>query len=289
MADVRVDVQVLDSADGHPVQGLAAIDFVVNDEDQPQKIEYCAETNERASIVLLMDVSGSMQKFVETLTRNAREALGVLTPGDRVAIMVFAKTQALHRDFSDNLAETVRQIPLAITSHDIGYSTNINAAILSAAKVVEKHADVLNGHSISGRHAILIITDNLGLNYLIPDETVIRELYNADATLNAIVVGRAIRPAPPKPGQYVNPDFTPADVYHLAEETGGEVIRADISEEAFRDMIARIRLRYTLAYHAPEAQPGSFRHIHVDLTPDARRRYPSAVIHARTGYYASAA
>ena len=52
-------------------------------------------------------------------------------------------------------------------------------------------------------------------------------------------------------------------------------------------MIERIRFRYTLAYRAPHAVAGTFRRIHVELTPDARRRYPSAVLHARTGYYAA--
>ena len=30
------------------------------------------------------------------------------------------------------------------------------------------------------------------------------------------------KPAPPKPGHYVNPDFTPSDIFKLADQTGGE-------------------------------------------------------------------
>lgn len=285
VSDVRVEVQVTDPA-GEPVRGLAASDFLVTDEDRAQQIISCDQANERASLVLLMDVSGSMQPYLQTITRNAEEALRVLRPGDRVAIMVYAKTAEPDQDFSDNLAAVARRIPAAITGHDVGFTTNINSAVLVAVDEIEKNAAIMNGHSVDpGRRAILIITDNLGMNRLLPDEVVIRELYRAETSLNAIVVGRAIRPGP---NSQRNPELTPADVYHLADETGGDVIHSESSEQAFRTMIERIRFRYTLAYRAPQAIPGSFRRIHVDLSPAARQRYPDAVLRARTGYYAAA-
>jgi len=284
VSNVRVEVQVTNPA-GEPIRGLEAGDFVLTDEDRAREILSCDQANERASLVLLMDVSESMQKYLQTITRNAEAALHVLRPGDRVAIMVYAKIAEAHQDFSDNLAETARQIPLAITGHDVGYTTNINNAVLVAADLIEKHSETMNGHHVDpGRRAILIITDNLATNHLLPDDVVIRELYRAETSLNAIVVGRAIRPGPPAPGA----ESTPADVYHLAEETGGDVIRADDPESALQTMIERIRFRYTLAYRPPVARPGEFRRIHVDLSPEARQRHPDAVLRSRTGYYAAA-
>ena len=51
-------------------------------------------------------------------------------------------------------------------------------------------------------------------------------------------------------------------------------------------MVARIRDRYTLAYHVPEnAQPGQFRSITVALSPAARQLHPKAEVRARSGYY----
>jgi VWFA-related protein len=275
-------VQVLDN--GTIVRGLKAEDFVVTDENQPQKILSCDQESARVSLVLLLDVSGSMHKYLEVLARNANEALKELRPADRVAIMDFATNDKTEQDFSDNLAETARQLLPAIGDESVGTSTKINSAVLDAAHYIEKNAGRMNGHSTDpGRRAILIVTDNLGMNYQLPDNTVIQALLRVDATLNGIVVGRDIRPRPYQRGD--NPDFTPADVHHLAEETGGDVIRADEEQFAFREMLERIRWRYTLAYHAPGGAEGSFRHIHVELSADARRRYPNAVIYARTGYY----
>jgi len=282
VADVRVDVQVLDN--GTIVRGLTAADFVVTDENQPQKILSCDQESARVSLVLLLDVSGSMQKYLEVLARNANEALKELRPGDRVAIMDFATTPKVEQEFSDNLAETARQLLPAISDESVGTSTQINAAVLAAAHYIDEHAGAMNGHKMDpGRRAILIVTDNLGVNKGLADNTVIQLLLRSDATLNGIVVGRDIRPRPYQRGD--DPDSTPADIHHLAEESGGDVIRADESQFAFREMLERIRWRYTLAYHAPGGNEGSFRHIHVELSADARRRFPNAVIYARTGYY----
>jgi hypothetical protein len=41
-----------------------------------------------------------------------------------------------------------------------------------------------------------------------------------------------------------------------------------------------------LSYHAPSAQPGTFRHITVNLSPEAKKKYPAAEIRTRSGYYA---
>ena len=46
------------------------------------------------------------------------------------------------------------------------------------------------------------------------------------------------------------------------------------------------RSRYMLAYHEPDASPGTFRHITVTLDDAARKRYPGAELHSRSGYYA---
>ncbi len=274
---MRVDAQVL--LGKRPLYGLTQEDFVVSDEGQPQKIVYFRQGNDPLSLVLLLDISGSMQKWIERISGVAHEALDNLRPGDRVAILVFAKDVAVHQDFSDNLAETARQIAGAVHNHDVGTSTAINKAIVDASDYLQKNA----GHD--DRRAILILTDNLSMSYQLTNRQVVRKLYDTDTVLNAMVVGRAIRPSPPVPGKIVNPDYSPADVFELAEQTGGDAEKVDSPDLTFKEMIELIRNRYSLSYHAPEGQPGSLRHIDVVLSDSARRKFPLAEIHARHGYY----
>lgn len=276
MVDVRLDVQVTQG--DTLVRSLKKDDFEVRDDGAPQPIVGFAHGSERLSLLILLDVSGSMTRYLDQIANTARDALKFLQPGDRVAIMVFGKRSELHQGFSDNLAESARQLANAIHEHDVGAGTHINQAVLDAAQYVGKNAGP------DGRRAILILTDNLSLSYMLPDQRVIRELNDNDTVLDAIVVGRAIRPDS-KPGESQNPDFTPADVFKLAEETGGEAVKVNSAARSFAEMVERIRSRYTLAYHAPEAKPGTYRQIAVTLTPDARKWYPAAIVRVRPGYW----
>jgi len=278
VSDVRVDVQVTEG--DKLVKDLKQTDFAVTDDGQPQSIVSFAHGDEPVTLILLLDVSGSMQKYIDQISMEARAALDHLRPGDRVALMVFAKNTAVAQGFSDNLAETARNIGTAVKNWDVGSSTMINSAVVDAAHYMEKHAGP------GGRRAILILTDNLSTSYRLTDGQVIRELNKSDTVMNAIVTGRAIRPLDLAPGKPSNPDFTPANVYDLAEKTGGEWVKAENAGDSFKDMIERIRSRYMLAYHAPDASPGTFRHITVTLDDAAKKRYPGAELHSRSGYYA---
>jgi len=278
VSDVRMDVLVTEGKD--LVKGLVKDDFVVTDEGQPQTVVSFSHGDEPLNLILLLDISGSMQKNIELISETARDALNHLRPADRVAIMVFAKTSEVHQDFSDNLAETARQISRAVQGHDVGNTTQINAAVVDAAHYMQAHAGP------GGSRAILILTDNLSMSYQLTDGQVIRELNKADTVFNAIVTGHAIEPRPPTPSMYPNPDLTPANVMHLAEDTGGEWVKAERADQSFNEMIERIRSRYMLAYHEPPSPPGSFRHVGVALTETARKKYPLAELRARTGYYA---
>ena len=263
-----------------PLRGLTGNDFVVTDEGQPQKIAYFAQGSEPLNLILLLDISGSMQKYIDQISQTARDAMKFLRPGDSVAIMVFGKTSAVHQDFADNLAESARQISHAVEDHDVGAGTMINSAVVDAAHYMDEHARP------GGRRAILILTDNLSLSYQLTDMQVIRDLNKSDTVFNAIVVGRAIRPGPLDSGKYTNPDYTPADVFHLAEATGGEWVRASQAGASFAEMIERIRMRYTLAYPEPASTPGTFRHVQVALSVAAKSRHPGAELRVREGYFA---
>jgi hypothetical protein len=126
----------------------------------------------------------------------------------------------------------------------------------------------------------------VSLNYLVPDEEVIRQLYAADAVLNGILIGKQKHPDPPRPGRFANSNFTPSNVFKLAEQTGGEAVEAGKIGDSFPQMIERIRARYSIQYAAPAAQAGAYRHVRVEFAPGARGKLRGAGIRARAGYYA---
>ncbi len=261
------------------VTDLAQDDFAVFDEKQQQKILYFGRDAEPVSLLLLLDVSGSMKKYVDQMAGVAREALRHLKPGDKVAVMVFSKGSMVRQDFSGDFDAVARELRNVDWDDRLGSGTAINDALVDASKYMREKAGE------AGRRSIVILTDNLGLNYQSPDDRVIRSLYESDTVLNALVAGKGERPAPIRPGHYINPDFTPPDVFHIADETGGEAVKVARATTTFPEMIERIRTRYSLQYHAPGGGPTGFRSIRVELTPRAKMRHPKAELRARKGYF----
>jgi hypothetical protein len=90
-----------------------------------------------------------------------------------------------------------------------------------------------------------------------------------DKTLGSAPTGASLRPA--------------------VEATGGEAVPGDMASERLPELIRRIRQRYLLGFYAEPTSERDFREIEVRLTPDARKRYPGALLRTRRGYYTSPA
>jgi VWFA-related protein len=276
VSNVRIDVQV--TQDGELVTDLTKADFLVLDEGQPQPIAFFGRESEPLSLVLVLDVSGSTREYIDQIAAVARQALRFLRVRDRVSIVRFAREWRADLEWSDSVSEVADELKKLTSDEALGAGTNINDTLLGVAKYIDETAGP------DGRRAVLILTDNLGLNYRSPDQPVIDALNEAETVLNAIVVGKGRRPEPVPGGTYRNPDFTSPDVFHIAEQTGGEAVKADKAGKAFSTMIERIRTRYSIHYNMPDNARKGFRKVEVKLTPEAHQRYPRAQLRHRPGY-----
>jgi len=86
---VRVDVQV--TATEKPISNLSRDDFVLLDEGEPQRIAYFGRETEPLWVLLLLDVSGSMGRFLRQIATVSQRALSGLNPGDHVGVMLFSR------------------------------------------------------------------------------------------------------------------------------------------------------------------------------------------------------
>lgn len=280
VTDIQVDPEVLDGR--APVQGLTKDDLVVYDEDALQSITYFGHESVPLDLVLLLDMSGSVQKHLQQIAAIANSALDRLQPQDHVAVMLFGRNTWIAQAFTNQHEDIAAAIDVRSAGDaPVGSGTRIFAAVQAAARYIASE-----GPAPLRRRAILIVTDNDGMSYDVHEDDALRALYEGKAGLDAIVVGRHPHPPPPRHGPAINPDFAFDDVFPLAEGTGGEVIATSKPAQDLGDMLTRIRDRYFLVYPLPpEASPGTYRHIRVELSAAARKKHPHATVRARGGYY----
>jgi len=128
-------------------------------------------------------------------------------------------------------------------------------------------------------------TDNYGQRSR-RGSTVIHHLWEADALLSGLIVRRAGETAVNTVAMVTNPLIAALSegMEGVAEKTGGDTLRGDDPGESFREVMRRIRKRYSLYYAMPQGKPGEQRQVRVDLTGEALKRNPSARVRARKGY-----
>jgi len=291
VTDVSVDAAV--TLDHRSVTGLQASDFIIVDEGQEQPIVSFGQESVPLDLVLLLDTSGSMQRWIAELADIANTALRQLRQGDRVAVVAFSGSTQIEQPLTTDMNSVAEAIKQAATNGPVDGGTDINDAMQNTAEYLisfaKKEQAVAPG-VLGRRRAIVVITDNLGFSYHAPKKSVVAQLYRANTVVYGLVIPTEMskiihkytdsgkHPAP-KDGFEVN------DVFDLAKQTGGEAQYAEHPDQIFPEMLGQIRSRYVMTYHAPPARPGTLREIRVTLNKEARKRHRKAVVSARAGYY----
>src|SRR5579859_7113697 len=213
---VKVDFEVVEPNGGAPGD-LTKDDFVVFDENQPQPIVHFERQSVPLDLLLLLDISGSMRRSLEDVAAASRAALAQLHPGDRVALMLFSRRAEVIQPFSEDFSSTQHKILDSIYKQNLGNGTLIDESLVAAAGYMKQQP-------VKGRRAILIVTDNEGVNYEATDAEVVRAMFAADTVLNAIVVRKGPRPPAARATGYTNPNSALPDVYNMSRQTGGAAL-----------------------------------------------------------------
>ncbi len=283
VALVHVDAEVT-AADGRILDGFTKNDFRVFDERKEQTIVHFSAEEEPLDLILLFDISGSMRAVVQGVAGAARDGLRELRPGDRVSVMVFNTHARTVSPFTEDLDAVDRAIQDQVLGGNFGGGTFIQAAVDEAA------LRFLHEKRTQRRRAVLIITDNIGTRTR-REESVVRDFWEADALLSGLIVRNPTFQTLHTVGIIMGPQnlLMQAGMKGIAQKTGGDTIHSDDPGGAFQEAMHRIRSRYGLYYDLPKAKAGAARAVHVELSPDAGKRYPKARVRARTGYIVPAA
>jgi VWFA-related protein len=273
---VRVDAKVTD-AGGADISGLESSDFVVLDEGQPQKVLDFSREAEGIDVVLVLDVSPSMRELLSVMAAKSGEALDRLRSGDRVGVLAFAARTEWIQPLTSDLKPIPQKIIRSIFKDTLGRTTFVNEALVEAVRGF--------GDDRSKRkRTIIVITDDAVVRDQVKDEDVVRELHGTDAVLNAILLAEPKTRGAVMPVRYRDPAAGRVSILRYAEATGGDAVTGERPELALEKLLQAALTRYSLQYASPGGEPGTFRRITVELTPEALRSHPGARIQARSGY-----
>jgi Ca-activated chloride channel family protein len=263
---VHLDAEVLD-VNHRVVTGLRKDDFAIYDNDHPQAIAAFAAEEQPLDLMLLFDTSLSMRGVVDRIAKSAEVAFKQLRPGDRVGAMVFNSRTTLVLPWTTDFAAAQHVIEQAIVKERFGSSTKIQDAVADAGAQLQRGADTQR------RRAILIVTDDVGVRTR-REDPVVRGLWQADASLNGIIVRDEKFAARMRVAHVLSPGtlLIQAGMRGIADKTGGDVIQSLQPAAAFEEMIRRIRSRYSLYYRMPEARHGEIRRVRVETRSGANVR-----------------
>jgi VWFA-related protein len=302
---VLVDGIVVNKKTKTVVGDLRREDFIILENGKPQAITHFSREELPLSIILLVDVSGSVRPIIDEIRKATFDALSGLKPADRVGLMIFANKAKLisglttdHDQISGTFGEIWNE------TGEIGSGTFINTGVYEAARYLRQET------AASDRRAIILITDDEDFrNHLPRREVVLNELYESGTTLCGIVVSRgknarrAVTLGATAAITAINPAFggvligmkvlrsatSPGSTSRFfSEKTGGLTVGAKTGGlgDAFIEMVQLLRTRYTFGYEPPvHPDDGKLRTIKLEVRSEAQRQKGKMNVFARRGYY----
>src|SRR6516162_4650189 len=135
----RVDAQVVDGGN-HPIRGIRVQDVVLRVDGKPQEIRNFQSEKMPIDVVLLLDVSRSMEPHIRRIATASHQALRALGSEDRIATMVFDRFTRLRMPFRPNRLDADSKLESVLDRETFEGGTDITRALLDTAYYVEQSA-----------------------------------------------------------------------------------------------------------------------------------------------------
>src|SRR5262245_60979306 len=145
---VRAFVTVTDK-DGRLVTTLRQGDFELRDEGKPQPISLFDASPRAIRLVVLLDVSGSMENNLPILRGGMLELVKYLRPDDRARVGTFGKDVVISPTFTRDPRELLAALPAEIDEN----------APTPLWRAMEKAMEAFGGEETDARRVVLVLSD----------------------------------------------------------------------------------------------------------------------------------
>jgi VWFA-related protein len=252
---LRFNASVLDR-NGRAISGMRESDFTVWENGIERRVTNVSPANEPFNLVLLLDVSGSVQERMDFIRKAARDFLRTASPQDRISIISFRDDIQVISDFSTDRAMLSRKLD----EIDAGGGTALYDAI---GYVLSEPLRRLRGE----RTAIVVMSDGDDNKSFVPFPAILEALSESGALVYPLYVPSGLIPesSVPRPEITIDPlrsryltltTRAEDEGRKLAAASGGvyyPIRRIEDLQKAYDDVVAQLRSAYTITYASNSA------------------------------------
>lgn len=252
---LRFNASVLDRH-GRAIPGMRESDFTVWENGVERRVTNVSPANEPFNLVLLLDVSGSVEERMDFIRKAARDFLRTTSPQDRVSIISFRDDIQIISDFT-----TDRQLlSKKLDEIDAGGGTALYDAL---GYVLAEPLKRLRGE----RTAIVVMSDGDDNKSFLPFPAIVEALTESGALVYPLYVPSGLIPesSVPRPEITIDPLRTryltlttraEEEARKLAAVSGGiyyPIKRIEDLQKAYEEVVAQLRSAYTITYASNSA------------------------------------
>ena len=252
---MRVNVNVTDRM-GRAIAGLERTDFSVFERDEQREVTNVETTRTPFNLVLLLDVSGSVEERLDYVRKSALAFVNTVSPQDRVAIISFRDDIQLISEFTTDrslLAQRIKDIEAG------GGTALYDALAYTLVNTLKPLRDE--------RTAIVVISDGDDNRSFIPFPYILETIIETGAVIYPLYIPSGLIPASSAPAAATTLDPTRTRFLSLtsrADEEGRKlasvsggvyypVKRFDELQLAYDAVVAQLRTSYTVSYSTTSA------------------------------------
>jgi VWFA-related protein len=263
---LRLNVSVTDR-NGRALSGLRPQDFTLFENGQERTIVDVVPVNAPFNLVLLLDVSGSVEERIDFIRKAARNFLATVSPQDRISIISFRDDIQIISEFTTDR----QKLSVSLDKIDAGGGTALYDAL---AYTLVETLKPLRGE----RTAVVILSDGDDNKSFIPFGAIEEALIESGALVYPLYVPSLLIPesSVAAPNSTLDPTRTrfltvttraEEEGKRLASVSGGvfyPIRRLEDLQHAYDDVVAQLRMSYTITY-ASNAAPAGGRRVRVRI------------------------
>ena len=247
---MRFNASVMDR-NGRAISGMHESDFTVFENGVERRVTNVSPASEPFNLILLLDVSGSVEERMDFIRKAARDFLKTASPQDRISIISFRDDIQIISDFTTDRALLSRKLD----EIDAGGGTALYDAL---GYVLAEPIKRLRGE----RTAVVVMSDGDDNKSFLPFPAILEALAESGALIYPLYVPSGLIPesSVPKPEITIDPLRTryltlttraDEEGRKLAAASGGvyyPIKRIEDLQRAYDDVVLQLRTAYTITY-----------------------------------------